>query len=272
MAGYDEGTARSEGITGMEWRTVNRAAMDDLLHRLENEGGETTWVVPPGVGRPSGAPWLERGVIGEALAASATGGVVFSAGTGGWLVIPPFPLQELTRLPGWNGAPLHDLLHKPFTIGALLLRLEGYSVGVFRDDQLVDSRTGGRWIHGRNRAGGQSQHRFEHTRDKHIRELYDDACAAARDKFEPFRAELDWIALGGDRLTLHAFRQRCTYLGQFDDRILPGIISIVAPKRDTLARLPYELTKCRVLEVPPDADAVEVWRPADEDEAADAQG
>ncbi len=234
----------------MEWQPLNLTGLDDLLHRLETAGGAATWTLRAG-DVPEGAPWAPRGAIGEAVRAAPAGAVAFVEADreSGWVIAPPFPIRHTEHAEGWDGAPLRRLMHAPYVVGAVLLRLEGFSVGVFRGDQLLDSRTGGRWIHGRNRAGGQSQHRFEHTRDKHIRELFDAACLAAREKFEPHRAQMDWIVLGGDRLTLHAFRQRCPYIDGFADRVLPGVINIVAPKRGTLERLPYEFTKCRIVHI-----------------------
>lgn len=178
---------------------------------------------------------------------SSTGSVIFGSEADGIVLVPPFPLQERGRASGWDTRALRALLAREYLLGAVLLRLEGYAVGVLQGDRLLDSRTGSRWIHGRNRKGGQSQRRFERTREKHIQELFDDACQAAQDKFTPYAARLDYLVLGGDRHTLQAFLKRCRFLQGYASRTLDRVLPIAEPKRATLERLPALLWQSHLL-------------------------
>ena len=55
---------------------------------------------------------------------------------------------------------------------------------------------------------------------------FDKACETAREKLTPYERELDHVLLGGDRLTLLAFRKVCRY---FDERLGAKLLSRVLP-------------------------------------------
>ncbi|MGH3977975.1 MAG: acVLRF1 family peptidyl-tRNA hydrolase, partial [Pseudonocardiaceae bacterium] len=79
----------------------------------------------------------------------------------GWVAAIEVPFGPPTR---HGGRPVVDDLVAhllvPRTVGLLLVRLGGYSVGVVRDGAVLTSSTGSRPVHGRSAAGGQSQQRF----------------------------------------------------------------------------------------------------------------
>jgi hypothetical protein len=54
---------------------------------------------------------------------------------------------------------------RPRTVGVLLVRKGGFAVGVFRGDELIDSKVGTRHVQGRTAAGGWSQQRFARRRE-----------------------------------------------------------------------------------------------------------
>jgi peptide subunit release factor 1 (eRF1) len=145
-------------------------------------------------------------------------------------IAPPFPITSSAE----GLAPLRDVLVARHTVGVILLRLGRYAVGVADDETLLVPKAGHRYVKGRHRAGGQSQHRFEHNREKWIRELYDEVCETAASKFHLAPKPLDWLALGGDHIVLAGFMKRCAALGALRDKVLPWRVPVSEPGLDAL--------------------------------------
>jgi hypothetical protein len=119
---------------------------------------------------------------------------------------PPFPPLP----PGSAGTGTELAAHAGAArvVAVLLVRLGGYAAGVFTgpDARLAASKVGSRLVHGRNAAGGTSQHRFARRREKQATE----ALAAAADNafrvFGPYSGQLDAVVLGGDKRAMAALR------------------------------------------------------------------
>ena len=78
---------------------------------------------------------------------------------------PPFPPLERPGVrDGFDPAPLLEHAARDRVVAVLLVRLGGHAAGVFSGRRLVDSKVGTRNVHGRHRAGGSSQRRFERMR------------------------------------------------------------------------------------------------------------
>ena len=115
---------------------------------------------------------------------------------------PPFaPLAPELRgtREGMDAAPLLEHVRRERVVGVLLVRLGGHAAGVFAGERLVDSKVGTRPVHGRHRAGGQSQRRFERRREGQARVALEAAADVAARILLPHRADLDALVLGGDR-------------------------------------------------------------------------
>ena len=174
--------------------------------------------------------------------ASETGSVLFVRETDVMLIVPPFPVETALDRNAIDPAPLVELLELRRTYAVLLLRLGGFSCGFFRGDALIDSKTDQRFVKSRNRAGGQSQRRFERIREKQVRELFDAACEASRAKLEPYEPEIEHVFFGGDRRTLLAFRKRCTYFERFGARLMRRVLPVAGdPRRASLEAIPSEV-------------------------------
>jgi peptide subunit release factor 1 (eRF1) len=117
---------------------------------------------------------------------------------------PPFPpLDAATGVrPGFDPAPLLDHVARERVVGVLLVRLGGYAVGVFSGRRLVASKVGRRQVHGRHRAGGQSQQRFARRRAGQARLALQAAADVAARVLLEHRRDLDAIVVGGDRRAL----------------------------------------------------------------------
>jgi hypothetical protein len=242
-------------------RYLGRPRMEWLLDRLSppaDEDASSLYL------RPDGADFLASARRDDALGDSArqwtdamaeTGGSALDSDTGvvglqsarcRLLVVPPFPVLENRLVPRWDTGPLLELLATRYTVGVALLRLGRFSVAVYRGEDLQSSKTDARYVKGRHRAGGSSQMRFARIREGQMRRIYDKTCEAARAQLGPVLSDLDFVVLGGERLTLNGFLNVCPFMKQFEGKILSRRLNIRDPKRDTLAAVGKMLTESRV--------------------------
>jgi len=163
-----------------------------------------------------------------------------------YVLLPPFPVDLNQSLPVWDTSYLRALLGKKYLLGVVLLRLGGYSVGVFEGDQLLTSKTGTRFVKARHKAGGRSQKRFARRREEQARWLFDKACAVVATQFAAYEERLDYVFLGGDKLTLHAFLKRCEYLQRLGGKTLARVLPVGKPRYEALCNAPSQIWKTRV--------------------------
>jgi hypothetical protein len=217
-----------------------------LLARLPEEGGRG-WT---SYRKAGGVPAFdearverdEADQIAEIAAASDTGSVMFARAGETVLVVPPFPLETDDDYSEIYARYLIESLQRQRVVAALLLRLGGFTVGLFRGDAVADSKTDRRFVKNRHRKGGQSQRRFDRIREKQVHELFGKACAEAREKLEPYEDEIQHVFFGGDRLTLLAFRKECSYFERFGARVLQRVLHVPGdPRRESLDVLPVEI-------------------------------
>ena len=195
---------------------------------------------PPRVGTD------EVSIIINAIEGSDTGVAVFIGHGRAIAICPPFPLDADAHHDGAVASPLLRLLDTEYTIGIILLRLGRYAVGVLRGDRLLASKTATRYMKNRHRAGGQSQRRFQRSRERLIRELYDKTCQTARDVFTPHADGMDYILLGGESSTLNGFIDRCPRIRALADKTLDRRLAIDLPNQKTLNNIAFEAWKSRV--------------------------
>lgn len=177
----------------------------------------------------------------HAVFETATSGVVLigPAGAPPMFVVPPFDVERSGDFGTVRTEPLIELLTRPRTCGVFLLRLGGFTVGLFRGDTLIDSKTDQRFVKNRHRKGGQSQRRFERIREKQVHELFGKACETAREKLEPHRDAIEHVFLGGDRRTLLAFRKECPYFEGFGARLMRRVLPVAGdPRHASLGACP----------------------------------
>lgn len=155
----------------------------------------------------------------------------------GWRASVAVPFGTLRTRPGQQpGIAVDDLLGHllaPRTIGLVLVRLGGYSVGVARAGKVLTSSTGSRLVHGRSAAGGQSQQRFARRREGQARVALRAAADAAARVLVPRAAELDAVVLGGDGAALRSLAGD-PRLAALLDRAEPRVLDIPEPRRSVL--------------------------------------
>lgn len=185
-------------------------------------------------------------IILQTVGKSDTGLVLFLGQGRAVAVRPPFPLSANARSDGADTGRLRQLLHTDFVVGVVVLRIGRYAVGVLRGSNLVASKTSARYVKNRHRAGGQSQRRFERSRERLTRELFDKTCEVAAHIFSPFGSDIDHIMMGGERNTLAGLMQRCRCLRDFGDKILDTRVAVDRPDRKALDNIAFEVWKSSV--------------------------
>ena len=185
-------------------------------------------------------------VVIESVGESDTGIALFVGEGRALAVCPPFPFVDDVARSGFVSSPLVRLLENDYLVGVVLLRLGRYAVAVLKGQQLVATKTAGRYMKNRHRAGGQSQRRFERSRERLIRELYDKTCESTRTIFARHEKNVDYILLGGEASTLSGFTDRCRYISNMSHKTLDRRLSIDQPNQNTLENIAFEVWKSRV--------------------------
>lgn len=175
-----------------------------------------------------------------------TGLAVFVLNDRTLAVAPPFPVRDSYVFDGADTAQMVEILERDPTVGVLLLRLGNYAVGVFRGGELVASKSGSRYVKNRHKAGGTSQRRFERSRERLRRELFDRVCREAEGIFAPFGGGIDHIFMGGERHTLKLFVDRCGLAQRLAPITLGRTLAVERPGKRALEKMPYEIWKSRV--------------------------
>jgi hypothetical protein len=221
------------------------------------------------------AAWLERfaqrhgtsitNVTAE-LTASGSGAeaVTYVAGDGAVAECHvPFPPLETGAQAGLapSGLAQQIAAHaaRDRTVGVLLVRLGGYSAGVFAGSppRLLASKTGSRLVHGRSAAGGQSQQRFARRREKQAAEALAAAAGAAAVVFAPYRDRLDAVVLGGDRRAVDSITddpRRSPALRPYLGRAVDRFLTVPEPRRNVLEDSPRLFRAIRIRLVEPPAE------------------
>lgn len=229
----------------MEQRRVPRQQLLRLAAEWHDPARPgTTWYLRPG-SVPQGEGSVPDSVAKKARR-SETGAVLLWGAEEGHIVLPPFPVTAETQDPGWRTEGLVDLLERRRRVGVLVLRLEGFAVGVYDDERLVASKVEGRFVKGRHKKGGQSQKRFARRREEQARKLYEKACRVLEAKLGPREKSLDHLLLGGDHVTLAGFEKECPYLERLAEIRVGRRLDVREPKRAALEALPRQLYESRV--------------------------
>ena len=178
---------------------------------------------------------------------SETGVALFWNGEKAWGVLPPFPIEEDFVSGGLDRSGVLDILEHDLTVGVILLRMGRYAVGVVRGEELLVSKTDTRLVKNRHRAGGSSQRRFMRSRDRLIRELYDEACEVTRRLFEPRLNSIDYVLTGGERQTINGFLKRCGFLEKSGLEVMKRLLAVDRPNHKALEGIHREVWKSRVI-------------------------
>jgi hypothetical protein len=178
---------------------------------------------------------------------SETGLVLFVGDDRTIAIAPPFPLHKDLQAEGAAVYPLVQLLNRELTVGVVLLRLGRYAVGVLRGESLVASKTDTRYVKSRHRAGGSSQRRFERSRERLVRELFDKVCEITQVIFTPYGGSINYVLMGGERHVLKGLVKRCRYLKDIEGKTLKRTLQVDRPGQAALEKIGREVWKSRVM-------------------------
>jgi hypothetical protein len=152
---------------------------------------------------------------------------------------------------GLAAEELVDHLMVPRTVGLLLVRLGGYSVGIARAGVVLTSSTGSRLVHGRSAAGGQSQQRFARRRAGQARVALRAAADTAARVLLPRAGELAAVVLGGDAAALRTLAAD-PRLAALLERAELRVLEVAEPRRAVLDEAARKVRCVEVqLEPPP---------------------
>ena len=224
-------------------RRMTRSRMLNFLDEIDtNDGSAVCLYFPPGL--PSSeieGMLMSTSKVGavppelnEMISESHTGSALIWGHQFGFLVRPPFPLEEKRVSIGYDLQPLRSLLNEKFCIALIIVRLGDYGIGVFEGEKRISGKVGTGLVHSRHKKGGSSQRRFERHREKQIEYFFTRVCGRVREQLEQYPGELDYLVYGGDSNTLRTFRRQCQFLAPYDDRTLSERLNVRKPRQKSL--------------------------------------
>ena len=242
----------------MLWTSESRSVTKPSLLRLLADIAATDWCrrttyLAPcsleggGRGPASLSRWPAIEDAASELSRSETGTVVFEGVDRIVGVAPPFPLGTDLATDGPHTDPLVGALRRNLMVGLVLLRLGRYAVGVLRGEALVASKTGSRHVKSRHRAGGASQRRFERSRERLMREFFDDACRTVARVFSEYDRNLDYVLMGGEGHTLRQFAERCRCVQDLGPKALRRLVPVDRPGQRALDGIEVDVWRSRVV-------------------------
>ena len=241
-------------ITNRRW-----SSKTSLLQTLADMGASgwctrSVYLRPDSVTDPENPRNASVAAVLNQLGGSETGFALFLGDEHTVAVRPPFPISQDIDADGPNVAPLGELLNARLIIGVVLLRLGRYAVGVLEGDRLVATKTDSRHVKSRHRAGGSSQRRFERSRERLIRELFDKTCEVTREVFTRHPSDIDYVLIGGERHTLGGFVKRCRLMQELEHLTLSRRLTVDRPGQAALDGIAAEVWKSEVVTLGPVAD------------------
>jgi peptide subunit release factor 1 (eRF1) len=104
-------------------------------------------------------------------------------------------------------------------------------------------------VKNRHRKGGQSQRRFDRTREKQVHEHFEQLCEAIQKYLAPERDTLDFVLRGGDGRKMEEFTKECKLMRDFESKFIPRFLTVPEPRQAVLESLPREIWQCRLWQI-----------------------
>ena len=236
---------------------LTREKTGALLHRLEIISEDAlTIFLPAGMMTDEVNNFLQKTTKTQSIpydavrlaATSPTGSALFWGIKQKCIILPPFPLKEKYITNGYETEPLLSLISKDYTIGIVLVRLGHFSVGVCQGEKLILHDSGTGLIHGRHRQGGSSAARFQRRRKDQTHHFLERVSEHLQETLEPYARTLDFMIYGGARVTILRLQKQCSFLAQFDNRLLPPLLEVQDPRFSVLEKAVPEIWSSKVTE------------------------
>jgi hypothetical protein len=238
-------------------RRITRKQTLNLLDRLETIQGEARSLYMPHsfpvseiekMLMTAGLPVPVRQFIADETGKSTTGAVLFWGERYKALLKPPFPFEESPVFYGYEGDIICSLMNQDYLVAVLLVRLGMYSIGIFKGEQLLSSKSGTGLVHSRHKKGVSSQRRFERHREKQIEYFFTRVCSHVREQVEPYLDILDYVRYGGEHFTINSFRKQCAFTKKLDNHVIEALLGTRDPKRASLQSAIEEAWSSKLIE------------------------
>ena len=243
----------------MEREIISKIRLYDLLSSLESSPGDCVSLYI----KPSSFPHCTNGLslqpqynmyaieiresvniktVAQAVERYDTGAAIYWQENGNkYIVLPPFPITEDKILAGkFDASPLLEALEQVYVIGVVLVTWGTYSIGVFRRDNLIKSKTGTGYIHKEHRKGGRSERRFARRTEEQKKDFLRKVSNRIEEEFKNYT--LDYIFLGGNRLIRAPLLRECKYLQREVQKISRRVLNLRYADKEALNHSPREIT------------------------------
>ena len=247
----------------MEREIISKIRLYELLSRLESSPGDCVSLYI----KPSSFPHCLNGLslqpqyntyaheiresvniktVAQAVERYDTGAAIYWQENGNkYIVLPPFPITEDKILAGkFDASPLLEALEQVYVIGVVLVTWGTYSIGVFRRDNLIKSKTGTGYIHKEHRKGGRSEKRFARRTEEQKKDFLRKVSNRIEEEFRNYT--LDYIFLGGNRLIRAPLLRECKYLQREAQKISRRVLNLRYADKEALNHSLREITKSLV--------------------------
>lgn len=227
-------------LTKLDTRVIYKESLYKYLDFESSEYISTTYIISDSlkygsvINLPNGRS-IELSHTTLDIKKSTTGLVVFARRNSIDIVEPSFPVLRDFTYNTYNLEDLKTIFNKPRLIGVILLRLGRFALAVLENEQIIASKTEGRYVKNRHKAGGSSQRRFERSRERLVRELFDKSCQEMNKLFEGYFDRMDHIFLGGERHTLNGLKKRCSSILNHEYKIMDRLLDISIPNQKALS-------------------------------------
>ena len=125
------------------------------------------------------------------------------------------------------------MLKHDWRLGLILIRLGHYAIGLFKGEQLLDSKAGTGLVHARHSKGGSSSQRFARHREKQIETFFTRIEGHARELIEPHIREIEYVLYGGTRDTLLTMWRQCAFFQSLEGKVVNRLLTEREPKRSS---------------------------------------
>ena len=159
-----------------------------------------------------------------------------------YIVLPPFPITEDKITIGEiDTSLLCTALEDKYIIGIVLVTWGTYSIGIFDQGNLMESKTGTGHIHKEHKKGGSSAKRFARRTEEQRKDFLRKVSNRIDERFKDHK--IDYIFFGGNRLILKPLLKECKCPELAPYKISDRILDVRHANKDALTHSLHEITK-----------------------------
>ncbi|BCW45774.1 acVLRF1 family peptidyl-tRNA hydrolase [Arthrobacter sp. StoSoilB5] len=195
--------------------------------------------------------WVDRFAMSHGPLAEATGdaGILLRASDGASALLKaPWPVDGRPGRGTTDIERLASLASQERGLGIVLVRRGGFAVAVASGSNVLESKSGNRYVQSRTSAGGQSQQRYARRRSNQADALVDSAAEHAARIFAGHRVE--YIVPGGDRALVDMVLAQPS-MRTLANQTQLAFLDVQEPKTAALAKAASDACSIRILVTDP---------------------